>query len=193
MAGRRNDDGRLGEVTKLLQRWKDGDAEAVDKLFHLVYQELRAIAQVYLSRERPGHTLSGTALVHEAYLRLSKIRKLDINDRSHFFSIAARAMRRILVDHARSRLAGTRIGPNQCVTLIDQIDAPTPPPETVIAVDQLLDRLRGVNERAARVVELRFFGGLSELEAAEVLGTSRSSMSRDWKFARIWMLRQLLG
>ena len=181
----------LGEVTALLQKWKSGDAEVVDELLPLVYEELRALARSCMARERSGHTLSGTALVHEAYLRLSRVASLDVKDRSHFFAVAARTMRRILVDHARSQFAEKRVGAHLRQPILAHIDTQATNPETVIAIDDLLDRLKEVKPRAGQLFELRFFGGLSEVEAAEVLGVSRSSLTRDWRFARLWLYRQL--
>jgi RNA polymerase sigma factor (TIGR02999 family) len=185
-----NDD-RLGDITALLRRWRSGDAGAVDKLFPLVYEELRGLARSSMARERTGHTLSSTGLVHEAYLRLSRANPLDLKDRSHFFTVAARMMRRILVDHARSQYAEKRVGAHLRQPILEAVDVAETTPEMVVKIDHLLDRLKEINSRAGELVELRFFGGLSETEAAEVLGTSRSSMTRSWRFARLWLYRQL--
>ncbi len=185
-----NDD-RLGEVTVLLSRWRSGDSEAAEALMPLVYDELRAIARSYMSQERSGHTLSGTALVHEAYLKLSKVASLDVKDRSHFFAVAARTMRRILVDHARSQFAEKRVGAHLKQPVLEAVDTDATNPGMVLAVDDLLDQLKEINPRAGELVELRYFGGLTESEAAEVLGVSRSSMTRDWRFARLWLYRNI--
>ncbi len=184
---------RLGEITILLRKWRSGDEAAVDSLFPLVYEELRALARSAMVGERSGHTLSSTELVHEAYLRLSRASSMDISDRSHFFVLAARTMRRILVDHARSQLAARRVGHHLRLPLLDSIDVAdgTPSPETTIAIDELLDRLKEIRPRAGELVELRFFGGLSETEVAKVLAVSRSSLARDWRYARLWLLAQL--
>ncbi|MCP4899695.1 MAG: sigma-70 family RNA polymerase sigma factor [bacterium] len=184
-------DERLGEVTVLLRRWESGDAAAVDELLPVVYNELRALARASMAGERTGHTLSGTALVHEAYLRLSKVADLSFNDRAHFFAVAARTMRRILVDHARSQFAEKRVGAHLRQPILEDVDFEAPQPETIVAIDELLDRLKEVNPRAGELVELRFFGGLTETETAEVLGVSRSTLTRDWRFARLWLYRQL--
>ena len=187
-----NDD-RLGEITVLLRSWGAGDEGAVDRLFPLVYEELRGLARSAMARERGGHTFSSTELVHEAYLRLASASSLEVKDRSHFFALAARTMRRILVDHARAQVAERRVGAHLRQPLIEAIDIAeeTPAPETILAIDKVLDRLKKIRPRAGELVELRFFGGLSETEASEVLEVSRSSMARDWRFARVWLLDQL--
>lgn len=182
-----------GEVTQLLERWRNGDEMAYDELLPLVYNELRRLANSYLRRERQGHTLEPTALVHEAYMRLDNLKQPEIKDRSHFFAIAARAMRRILVEHARSQLADKRIGAHQRLPLQEAADltSQTGSPDQVIAVHDALKELLRSHPRCARLVELRFFGGLSEDEAAEVLGASRATLSREWRFARLWLYRRL--
>jgi RNA polymerase sigma factor (TIGR02999 family) len=190
-----NDD-RLGQITVLLRRWKSGDAGVVDELLPIVYDELRSLARAFMVRERSDHTLSSTALVHEAYLRLSRATSLDLKDRKHFFTVAARMMRRILVDHARSQFAEKRVGAHLKQPIpeaegIDTFDMGASNPELVLAIDDLLEQLKELNPRAGQLVELRFFGGLSEVEAAEVHGVSRSTLSRDWRFARLWLYRQL--
>jgi RNA polymerase sigma factor (TIGR02999 family) len=184
-------DDRLGDVTVLLRRWESGDDGAVDELLPVVYEELRALARSSMAGERSGHTLSGTALVHEAYLRLSKVASLSFNDRAHFFAVAARTMRRILVDHARSQFAEKRVGAHLRQPIMDDVDMEATTPEAIVAIDELLDRLKEINPRAGELVELRFFGGLTEAETAEMLGVSRSTMTRDWRFARLWLYRQL--
>lgn len=182
---------RLGEVTVLLRRLEAGDGAAVDELLPVVYDELRAMAKASMAGERTGHTLSGTALVHEAYLRLSKVADLTFKDRAHFFAIASRTMRRILVDHARSQYAEKRVGAHLKQPIIEDVDIDETTPEAIVAIDELLDRLKEINPRAGELVELRFFGGLTESEAAEVLDVSRSTLTRDWRFARLWLYRQL--
>lgn len=186
-----SDQDKLGEVTRLLKRWGNGDESAIDALLPLVYDELRGIASAYLARERPGHTLQGTALVHEAYLRLSRVSMFDGTDRSHFFALAARTMRRILVDHARSQLADKRVGAQRRVPLDEARLLAGDSPEQVVEVHDVLDELKARHPRAGQLVELRFFGGLSEDEAAQVLGVSRSTVTRDWRFAQLWLFRRL--
>jgi RNA polymerase sigma factor (TIGR02999 family) len=180
-----------GEVTRLLQRWNDGDSRAIDDLLPLVYGELRQLAGSYLRRERAGHTLAPTALVHEAYLRLagSDLAHARLEERSHFFAVAAQAMRRILVEHARRHNAARRPSSGERVELDDGVlgasRLPTDPLVEVLAVHESLEQLKEVHPRKARVVELRYFGGLSESEVAELLGVSRASVARDWRVARL--------
>ncbi|MDY7092104.1 MAG: ECF-type sigma factor [Acidobacteriota bacterium] len=184
-----------GEVTRLLQRWKGGDQEVVDELLPLVYQELRVLAGNYLRRERAGHTLPPTALVHEAYLRLvgSDLSQATIENRTHFFAVAAQAMRRILVEHARYHAAARRPSPAQRMPF-EEADAEEAGSEAfldVLAVHESLQQLQENHPRQARVVELRFFGGLAEDEAAQVLGVSRATVARDWRIARMLLGRML--
>jgi RNA polymerase sigma-70 factor (ECF subfamily) len=189
-AGRR-DDRRLGEVTVLLKRWGEGDEAAVDELLPLVYRELREIAAAYLAQEREGHTLQGTALVHEAYLRLAQAQALDVKDRLHFFAIAARTMRRILVDHARSQLADKRVGAHRRLPLDEARLLAGDSSEQVLEIHEVLDELKARHPRQGKLVELRFFGGLSEEQAAQILEVSRATLTRDWRFARLWLFRRL--
>lgn len=188
-----------GDVTRLLRRWGDGDARAIDDLLPLVYGELRQLAGSYLRRERPGHTLAPTALVHEAYLRLagSDLAHARLEQRSHFFAVAAQAMRRILVEHARRRGAARRPSSGERVelddrTVLDGHRPATDPLLEVLAVHESLERLKEAHPRKAQVVELRYFGGLSESEVAELLGVSRASVARDWRVARL-LLGDLLS
>ena len=185
------DDSRLDEVTLLLKRWREGDEEAVDELLPLVYDELRAIAAAYVSRERTGHTLEGTALVHEVYLRLSRIQSFDVKDRQHFFALAARTMRRILVEHARSQVADKRVGAQRRLPLDEARLVAGESPEQIIEINEVLDELKARFPRQGQLIELRFFGGLSEDEAAQVLQVSRATVTRDWRFARLWLFRRL--
>lgn len=187
------DQGKSGEVTRLLKRWGDGDEAAADELLPLVYDDLRRIAAAYVTRERKGHTLQGTELVHEAYLRLLRAQSLNARDRGHFFSLAARTMRRILVDHARQQVAEKRVGAQRRVPLDEAQLLAGDSPEQVIEINEVLDELKARHPRPGQLVELRFFGGLSEDEASEVLQISRSTASRDWSFARLWLLRRLTG
>ncbi|MCG8462584.1 MAG: ECF-type sigma factor [Holophagales bacterium] len=182
---------QAGEITLLLQRWMSGDDGAVDQLLPHVYDNLRELAGYYMNRERAGHTLSPTDLVHDAYLRLlgENLEGATVQNRNHFFALAARSMRRILVEHARRYQAGRRASPKDRVALPDDaISAYVEPSfEEILAVDQALDRLRKVSTRQADIVELRYFGGFSEEDVSEVLGISRSTVSRDWRVARLFL------
>lgn len=178
------------EITVLLGHWRDGDSAAFDQLLPLVYDDLRRMASKALVSERPDHTLLPTDLVHEAYLRLARTSNLDTRDRSHFFSVAARAMRRILIDHARRQLAQRRVGAQQKVPLDEVLHGPLEA-HRVLGVDEALKALGVRYPRAAQLVELRFFGGFSESESAEILGISRPTATRDWRFARLWLLEHL--
>ena len=175
------------DVTGLLVAWREGDATAVDRLFPLVYQELRRIAHRQLSHERPDLTLGTTALVHEAYLKLVDQTRAQWADRSQFFAISARAMRRILVDHARQHLAGKRGGRRERVNLDEETLSLDQRADLLVAVDEALDRLRAVDERASRVVECRFFGGFTEEETAAALGITDRTVRRDWARAKGWL------
>src|SRR5437867_6356429 len=174
----------------LLARWRAGDQEALQALIPLVYKDLRALAHHHLKRERPGHTLQTTALVHEAYLRLAGQRPFDAENRTHFVAVAARLMRQILVDYARTRGAAKR-GPGLQVELDTAMAVPQLPNADVLAVDDALQQLAQLDEQQSRLVELRFFGGLTTEEAAEVLGISRSTAKREWNVAKAWLSRQM--
>jgi RNA polymerase sigma factor (TIGR02999 family) len=178
-------------ITALLLDWRGGDLAAFDRLFGLVYQELRHIAHRCLYGERRGHTLNTTALVHEAYLKLVDINEVQWQDRAHFLAVAARAMRRILVSYARKHTAQKRGGRHANVPLSVVSDLADERAEDVLALDDALDRLGALNERLARTVELRFFGGLTIDEAAEVLGVSRNTVKRDWAKAKAWLYHEL--
>lgn len=183
-------DRAFDEITTLLQRWAEGDRNAGELALERAYGELRRLAAHYLSLERPGHTLQPTALVHEMYLRIEDS-KLQWNDRKHFFVVVAGQMRRILVDHARARRSEKRGGNDLRVPLAG-IDAPHMPRDAdLLALDEALDALKDLDERAASVVELRYFGGFSEAEAAAILGISPATLKRDWEFARAWLLKRL--
>lgn len=176
-------------MTQLLQAWSEGDAQAGERLMPVVYAELRRRAAQHLRRERRGHTLEPTALVHEAYVRLVG-QKEPWQNREHFYAVASRMMRRVLVDHARARhrakrSAGVRVS-------LSDVAATRPAPEVeVLALDQALDELAVREPRQARLVELRYFGGLSETEAARVLSISRATASREWSLARAWLFRRI--
>jgi RNA polymerase sigma factor (TIGR02999 family) len=180
-----------GDTTELLRAWGRGDAQALDQLLPLVETELRRLARAYMARERQNHTLQTTALVNEAYMRLTDASQLPWQSRAHFFGIAARLMRRVLVDHARSRGYRKRGGDVHHVSL-DEAVAVTPPPDLdLVALDRALEKLTGIDERKSRVIELRFFGGLSVDETAEVLHVSADTVKRDWRLAKLWLLREL--
>lgn len=176
-----------GEVTRLLSDWSDGDQAAFENLLPLVYNELRGLASSYLRRERSGHTLQPTALVNEAFLRLVGSETGQIKNRSHFFGIAARVMRQVLVDYARSAAAQKRIGPDAKITLEDGRAAHLSPGTDLLEVHDALNRLAELNPRHAQVVELRYFGGLSREQVAETLGISLTTVERDWRVARLWL------
>ena len=181
------------EVTRLLEAWSEGDSRALDRLLPLVYADLRRIAANQLRSERSDHTLSATAVVHEAYLKLVGQRKVRLEDRAQFFAAAATQMRRILVDHARRRAAAKRGGPEMRVTLDEEIVAGAERDVELLAVDRALDELAQLDERVAKVVELRFFGGLSLDDTALALDISRSTAAREWALARGWLHRRLEG
>jgi RNA polymerase sigma factor (TIGR02999 family) len=180
------------QITHWLDDWRHGDAAARDQLFAVVHPQLRQIAARFLNHERIDHTLEPNALVNELCLRLMGGGTITYQDRAHFFAIAAQTMRRILIDHARARVADKRGGVQQRVTMtaVEGFN-PVAYSEDVLALDQALTRLESADPRAARVVELRFFGGLSEDEVAEALGVSVITVKRDWKVARAWLLGRL--
>jgi RNA polymerase sigma factor (TIGR02999 family) len=182
--------GAAGNVTTLLRAWGQGDQHAAERLTPLVYDELRRRARRYLRAERPNHTLSPTALVHEVYLRLLDLDKLDWRDRTHFFALAARQMRRILVDSARARRYHKRGGGAVNVTF-DETVVVAQPHLDLIALDDALTALSAHDERKARVVELRFFGGLTNEEIATELQISTDTVTRDWRMAKLWLRREL--
>jgi RNA polymerase sigma-70 factor, ECF subfamily len=180
------------QVTDLLLRWSNGHQDALDRLMPLVYEEFRRIAAHQLRLERDDHTLNPTALVHELYLRLVDQRRTSWQNRAQFFGIAAQLMRRILVDHARSRLAQKRGGSRVIVTLQDNLVQGDQPAATeILALDQALARLSALDPDQARLVELRFFAGLTVEETAVVLGRSPRTVKREWQLARAWLFREL--
>lgn len=178
-----------GEVTKALLRLREGDSRAAEELLPQVYDQLRQLAQRYLAKERSGHTLQPTALVHEAYIRM--VGEADWQNRAHFFAVAARAMRRILVDHARMRAAARRGGPEKRLALDQVEDLADQPDEYVVAMDAALGRLAEFDSELAKLVELRFFAGMSIEEAAEALGVSARTAKRHWTVARGWLHRAI--
>ena len=180
------------EITGWLTRWRTGDEHARDQLFAVVHPQLRQLAVRLLQRERPDHTLEPNAVVNELYLRLVGTQPVSYQDRAHFFAIAAQTMRRILVDHARARVAAKRGGEQQRVPLSDVAGwGAAASSEELIDLDVQLSALAAADPRAARVVELRFFGGLREEDVAEVLGVSVITVKRDWKAARAWLAARL--
>ena len=188
----RPDDNASGEnVTQLLEAWSRGDQAALDKLMPLVYEELHRLAHQYMSREGPGHTLQTTELLNEAYLRLVDQKQAAWQNRAQFIGIAAQLMRRVLIDHARSRASEKRGGAARPVLLDEAAVLSPTQAEEVLAVDEALQRLSDVDARKGRIVELRYFGGLTVAETAEVLKISPVTVMRDWSFAKAWLHREL--
>ena len=181
------------EVTQLLLDWGQGDQAALDKLIPLVYQELRMLAQRHMRRENPGHTLQTTALVHEAYVRLIDQKNVRWQNRAHFFAVAARLMRRILLDRARWRLCAKRGGGARQMSLDEAADFSLDRAAEMIALDDALESLAAIDPRKSQVVEMRFFGGLSVEETAETLQVSPETVLRDWRLAKVWLLREMSG
>ncbi|HZC22091.1 MAG TPA: sigma-70 family RNA polymerase sigma factor [Candidatus Binatia bacterium] len=179
------------DVTRLLKAWSAGDEDALEKLTPLVQQQLHHIARRYMAGERSGHTLQATALVNEAYLRLVDCGQVNWQDRAHFFAVSANLMRRILIDFARSRGYLKRGGAVVHVALDEAPSLCDEPDVNLVALDDALKALAAVDERKSKVVELRFFGGLSVEETAEVLRISSDTVLRDWQFAKLWLLREL--
>jgi RNA polymerase sigma factor (TIGR02999 family) len=183
-------DDQSGQVTELLQQWKQGDDQALQALVPLVYKELRRLAHYHLQSERSDHTLQSTALVHEAYLRLLGGQPADLQNRAHFVAVASRLMRQILVDYARERRASKRDG--GCKIDFDYLEAlPVKGEAELLALDDALQELSRIDERQGKIVEMKFFGGLSAPEISEVLGLSRATVDRDWATARVWLHRQM--
>lgn len=176
-------------LTVLLSAWRRGNHDAEDRVFQLVYSDLHRVATRYMARERAGHTLQATALIHEAFIRLIGIEQIHWQDRSHFFAVAARVMRRILVDSARARQYQKRAGEN--ISLDESVLVSQQHDPSLVALDDALSALAIKDERKSRVVELRFFGGLTLEETAEVLGVSTDTVQRDWKMAKVWLLREI--
>ncbi len=179
------------EVTELLRAWSGGDEGALARIVEIVYPELRDIARRCLSRERPDHTIDATALVHEAYLRLVDIKRIQWKDRAHFFAVSARVMRRVLVDYARARGCAKRVGADRRVTFNDAAVFSSEPDPMVIRLDEALEHLAEFDSRKAQVVEMRYFGGLIADEIAAVLCISSQSVRRDWSLAKSWLVREM--
>ena len=179
------------DVTRLLLNWSEGDQASLDKLLPIVYQELRRLAQHYLRQERPDHTLQATALVHEAYLKLVDTRNVEWQSRAHFFAVAAQMMRHILVDAARQRRAHKRGGGHK-LPLDEAMSVPGETKEVnLIALDEALNRLAQIDPQQSRIIELRYFGGLSTEETAKALGVSPTTIKREWRVARAWLHREI--
>jgi RNA polymerase sigma factor (TIGR02999 family) len=179
------------DVTQILRNWSDGNETASEELMPLVYEELRRLARDYLRRERADHTLQPTALVHEAYLRLVDDKRVSWQDRAHFYGIAARLMRRILVDHARARNTQKRGGLERKVVLDEATDLSPAGTPDLVALDEALHDFAKTYPRKSKVVELKFFGGLEAAQIADLLQVSEKTVLRDWTFAKLWLCRQL--
>ena len=178
-------------ITQLLKEWRDGDETALDRLVPLVYEELRRLAHHYMRRERPGHTLQTTALVNEVYLRLVDHKGMRWQNRAHFYAVAAQAMRRILIDHARSRNYLKRGGDVKMIQLEEAATVVQKQAADLIALDDALSELAAIDPRKSKIVEMRYFGGMSVEETAEALDVSPVTVMRDWSTAKAWLLRAL--
>lgn len=189
----KDSDSPPGEVTQLLLKWRAGDPAALDALLPIVYRELRRIAEGYLRRESSGHTLQATALVNEAYLRLIKAQGIEWQNREQFFGISANLMRQILVDHARRNSAAKRGGQGGCITLDESLGIADDCDTEMLLLDEALTKLAEIDPFGARVVELRYFTGLTIEETARVLDTSPMTVKREWTTARLWLHRELSG
>lgn len=179
------------DVTDFLKSWNDGDKKAAEKLFALIYDELKSQARIFLSRERSDHTLQPTALVHEAFLKLVDQNNVEWQNRAHFFGVAATMMRRILIDHARAHFTGKR-GGSAIRLSVDDVNISTEERASdLLALDEALEKLAEFDERKSKIVELKFFGGLNEEEIAGMLDVSTRTIQREWKKARLWLLSEL--
>src|SRR5215469_12636376 len=181
------------QITELLNRWSQGDKRALDEVMPLVYEDLRRLSQYYLQDERPGHTLQSTALVHEVYLRLCGQQEPDWTGRAHFFAVAAKMIRRILVDHARQKSAAKRGGMMRSDPLEEAVTVPVQADIDTLLLDESLNELAAFDSRKSQVVEMRFFGGLSAKDIATVLDTTEATVRRDWNIARAWLYRRMQG
>jgi RNA polymerase sigma-70 factor, ECF subfamily len=181
------------DVTQLLVEWSQGDKTALDRMTPILYEELRRLARYFLAGERAGHTLQPTALVHEAYIRLVDQRAVDWRNRAQFLGLAASMMRRILINHAEAHNAAKREGSAEVVTLSDSLGVFTQPNLDVLSLNRSLDELTRLDPQQGRVVELRYFGGLSIEETAEVIGVSPATVKREWATARLWLLQHMEG
>jgi len=183
---------KANEISRLLRAWSEGDLNAIQGLTAIVYEELRRLAHYHMQRERPGHTIQTTALVNEAYIRLVDYKRMQWQDRAHFFAVAAQVMRRILVDYARSRNIKRGAGVPH-VTLDDVAVVSGDRTGDLVALDDALDALARLDPRKVQIIEMRFFGGLSAEETAEVLKVSPATVRRDWSIAKVWLYRELGG
>jgi RNA polymerase sigma factor (TIGR02999 family) len=181
------------EITQLLQAWSEGQPDALEKLMPVVYDELHRLAQRYMAHERPGHTLQASALVNEAYIRLADIKQMSWQNRVQFFALSAQLMRRILVDFARCHRSSKRGGNAEAVWLEEALVMSQERSPDLVALDDALNALAAIDARRGRVVELRFFGGLTVEETAEVLQVSPETVMHDWKLAKAWLMRELSG
>lgn len=186
-----NDHAEQPQITQLLLDWRNGEYTAFEKLVPIVYDELRRLARAFMRRQNPGHTLQTTALVNEAYLRLVDSDKVNWQSRTHFFAISAQLMRRILVDAARRKQSQKRGGDRLQVTLDERFDIPLENETDMVALDDALKRLAAFSPRQSRIVELRYFGGLTEEQVAETMEISSRTVRRDWSLARAWLYREL--
>jgi RNA polymerase sigma factor (TIGR02999 family) len=190
LRGRCMPENQSGQVTELLQHWKQGDKQALQALIPVVYKELKRLAHYHLQAERADHTLQSTALVHEVYLRLLGNQPPGLQNRAHFIAVASRLMRQILVDYARTRQAQKRDG--GCKIVFEELAAlPVTADADLLALDSALDELSRIDERQGKIVEMKFFGGMSAPEISQVLGISRATVDRDWTTARVWLHRQM--
>lgn len=181
------------DLTQLLINWRNGDKAALDQMTPALYEELRRLARFFLASERPDHTLQPTALVHEAYIRLIRQHAVDWRNRAHFLGVAATMMRRILINHAQARYAAKRQGQAHAVALDDALGVFTSSNIDVLELNQVLEQLTELDPQQGRVVELRYFGGLTIEETAEVLGISPATVKREWSIARLWLLHKIEG
>lgn len=182
---------RTHEITKLLQAWSNGDSQALAKLIPLVDHELRKIAHAYMGRESPGHTLQTTALVDEAIIRLMEGDKISWQSRTHFYSLVARRMRQILIEHARQQLTAKRGNRSEHIDVAEAVFLSSEASQEMIILDEVLMKLAKLDERKARIVEYRYFGGFTLEEVADLLGVSQSTVEREWRLARAWLRREM--
>lgn len=179
------------EITDLLRAWSNGDSEALAKLIPLVDRELKKIAHAYMLREKPGNTLQTTALVHEALIRLLEGQKIDWQSRKHFYALIAKRMRQVLIEHARARLAAKRGGGAEHVEVDENIPLTTEMSEELVMLDEALDKLAQIDDRKAKIVEYRYFGGFTNEEVADLLDVAPTTVDREWRLARSWLKREM--
>lgn len=182
---------RNGDITALLRQWSGGDPDALERLLPLIYEDLRNLAERFFRQERTGHTLQATALVHELYLRMVDQDRAQWTDREHFFRVAAKIMRRIMVDHARRRASGKRGNATVHLAIDDDLDAAVPADRTVLTIDEVLNRFAAIDPHSCEIVEMRYFGGFELDEIADLMRVSRTTVKRKWTAARMWLHREL--